>query len=158
VTLRHLETLHDPKRFLAFYSPFTRDGWLIVSQHSVLSFGNRTQRRHRLRNLSSSRPLLPHQKWFSALFCRYSPPSSTIFLLKSSFKDHQESFVASAECVKYRQDGEHNGENQGVSIYEDMKELYAKIYCRIEEEMRRTQSKYPAIPLLPDIYFIYSSI
>jgi hypothetical protein len=35
-----------------------------------------------------------------------------------------------------------------------MKELYAKIYCRIEEEMRRTQSEYPAIPLLPGIYLI----
>jgi hypothetical protein len=76
--------------------------------------------------------------------------------LKLSFQDHRESFVVSAECVKYRQDGEHNGENQGVSIYEDMKELYAKIYCRIEEEMRRTQSEYPAIPLLPDIYLISS--
>ena len=40
-----------------------------------------------------------------------------------------------------------------------MKEIYAKVYCRIEEEMRRTQSEHPAIlPLLPDIYFIYSSI
>jgi hypothetical protein len=37
-----------------------------------------------------------------------------------------------------------------------MAELYAKIYCRIEEEMRRTQSEYPAIPLLPDIYLISS--
>jgi hypothetical protein len=43
-----------------------------------------------------------------------------------------------------------------VSIYEDEHDLFAKTYYRIEEEMRRTQSEYPAIPLLPDIYLISS--
>lgn len=43
-----------------------------------------------------------------------------------------------------------------MSINDSENDLDAKVYSRIEEEMRRTQSKYPAIPLYLDIYLILS--